>query len=242
MSGRLGEKHMRSFWDARAREDAYYFIDNSRVYGDSELGDFWARGERDLKLLLEALGLRLEADDTVVEIGCGVGRLTRAIAAHSARVCALDVSAEMIARARAHNSELHNVQWIVGDGHSLNPLKDACCDACLSHVVFQHIPDPRVTLDYVREMGRVLRPGGWAAFQLSNDPRPHRRARGLAAGARRVAAALGRAPRGQGDPAWLGSAVDLDELRHAAAETGLEVERVVAEGTQFCAVRLRKRS
>ncbi len=233
---------MRSFWDARAREDAYYFIDNSRLYRHSELGSFWAGGERDLKLLLQALELRLEADDIVVEIGCGVGRLTRAIAARSARVLALDVSAEMITRAQAHNSGVHNVQWIVGDGHSLHPLSDACCDACLSHVVFQHIPDPDVTLGYVREMGRVLKPEGWAAFQLSNDPRPHRPRRGLAASARRVAAALGRAPRGQGDPAWLGSAVDLDELRHVAAETGLQVERVVAAGTQFCAVRLRKQS
>ena len=51
---------------------------------------------------------------------------------------------------------------------------------------------------------------------------------------------VGRAPRGQRDPAWLGSAVDLDELRAAAADGGTQVERVVHEGTQFCLVLLRK--
>jgi SAM-dependent methyltransferase len=233
---------MRNFWDARAREDPYYFVDNSRPYQNGELADFWAGGERDLTLLLSVLELCLQPQDAVIEIGCGVGRLTRAVAARAGRVWALDVSARMIAKAREHNADLQNVEWLIGDGRTLRPLQDASYDSCISHVVFQHIPDPAITLGYVAEMARVLRPGGWSAFQLSNDPRPHRRPRGVRAGVRRVAAALGRAPRGQHDPAWLGSAVDLDELRRTADEQGLTVERVFAEGTQFCAVRLRKRT
>jgi hypothetical protein len=54
-----------------------------------------------------------------------------------------------------------------------------------------------------------------------------------------LAALLGRRerrPRGQDDPAWIGSAVDIGELLRAAADGGLEIERVVGEGTQFCAV------
>jgi hypothetical protein len=57
----------------------------------------------------------------------------------------------------------------------------------------------------------------------------------------RIGAALGRAPGGQADPAWLGSAVDLDALRAVAAGSGLELDRVEGEGTQFCLVRARKR-
>ena len=52
-------------------------------------------------------------------------------------------------------------------------LRRRSVDGCFSHVVFQHIPDPPITLNYVREMGRVLRPGGWALFQVSNDPTIH---------------------------------------------------------------------
>jgi SAM-dependent methyltransferase len=231
-------KHMREFWDARASEDAYFFVDNRRAYRDCELDSFWQEGERDLNRLLAALDVQLQPADVAVEIGCGVGRLTRVIAARVARVYALDVSPAMIERARAHHSALESVEWIVGDGHSLAPLHDASTDLCLSHVVFQHLPDPRITLGYVAEMGRVLRPGGVAAFQISNDPRVHRP--GRQARRAKLLGVVGRAPRGQRDPAWLGSAVELDELRETAAENGLVLERIVGEGTQFCLVRARR--
>jgi hypothetical protein len=55
-----------------------------------------------------------------------------------------------------------------------------------------------------------------------------------------VAALLGRAPRGQDHEAWLGSYVELGELRAAAADGGLMLERSAGESTEFCAVLLRR--
>lgn len=230
---------MRNFWDQRAREDPYFFIDDRRAYRSVGTSAFWAEGERDLERLLAALGVELEPGQVVVDIGCGVGRLTRVLARRATQVYAIDVSAEMIERARTLHDGLANVSWIVGDGVSLRPLPAGSVDLCLSHVVFQHIPDPAITLGYVREMARVLRPGGMAAFQISTDARIHRPRRGVKAQLRRIAARAGRAPRGQDDPAWRGSAVDLDELRSVAARSGLVLERVVGEGTQFCLIRAR---
>ena len=69
---------MERFWDARAREDAFYFVDNRQPYRDVDREAFWARGEEELDLLLGALGLTVAGEDVVVEVGCGVGRLTRA--------------------------------------------------------------------------------------------------------------------------------------------------------------------
>jgi SAM-dependent methyltransferase len=234
---RAGE--MGRFWDARAREDAFYFVDNVAGYRDGDTERFWAEGERALDTILRLLDLRLGPGDAVVDIGCGVGRLTRVLAARVARVDAIDVSAEMLGRARELNPGLANVTWHRGDGTSLRPLADASTDAIVSHVVFQHIPDPAITYGYVAEMGRVLRPGGWAAFQVSDDPGIHAARPGLRA---RLGALVGRTPRGQADPAWLGSAVDLAVLRETAGEAGLDIERVVGEGTQFCLVRARRRS
>jgi hypothetical protein len=54
-------------------------------------------------------------------------------------------------------------------------------------------------------------------------------------------ALVGLRPRGQRHPNWLGSGIDLDELRDAAARAGTDVERVFGAGTQFCVVLLRKR-
>ena len=229
--------HMRDFWDARARENALYFVDNTLDYRSPDADRFWRQGRDALDRILASLGVGLRPSDDVVEIGCGVGRLTRALAERARHVSAIDVSPEMLARARELNPDAESVSWLEGDGTSLAGVADASANACLSHVVFQHIPDPAVTLGYVREMGRVLRPGGWAAFQVSNDPRIHR-----PPGAhRRIAALFRRGPRGRHDPAWLGSAVDLGELAQTAHSAAMEVERVRGEGTQFCLVLLRKR-
>ena len=231
---------MRDFWDRRAAEDPFYFVDNRQRYRHPDEQLFWSRGEQELEALLAAVGASLRSTDEVVEIGCGIGRLTRALAARARTVRALDVSPRMLELARAYSGHLENVEWMQGDGFSLAGIRDASADACVSHVVFQHIPDPQVTLGYVREIGRVLRDGGWGAFQVSNDRTVHvprtRRERLLAA----ARGAVRRGPRGQGNRAWLGSAVNLEELRAAAREGGMELERVIGGGTQMCCVLARR--
>ena len=231
---------MGSFWDERARENALYFVDNTIDYRSPDLERFFAAGEDVVDRILAMVEAEIGPEDDVVEIGCGVGRLTRALARRARSVTALDISAEMLERARELNPQIENVTWLKGDGVSLAGVGDASADVCFSHVVFQHIPDPAVTLGYVREMGRVLRPGGWSAFHVSNDPDLHRPLSGIARLRHRALAAVGRAPQGQDDPAWLGSAVDLAELRETAASAGMRTERVTGEGTQFCFVLLRR--
>jgi SAM-dependent methyltransferase len=147
----------------------------------------------------------------------------------------------MLERARELNPELEGVEWIHGDGESLAALPDGGADACLSLVVFHHIPDPRITLGYVGEIGRVLRPGGWAAIGLSNQPDLHARPHAAKRAATRLRAALGRGPGGQDHAAWLGSSIDLADLGAAARAAGMIVERVTGEGTVHCHVLLRKR-
>jgi SAM-dependent methyltransferase len=232
---------MRDFWDARARENPYFYVDNRLAYAEPDLEAFWRGGEHVLEGIRARLGVEAGAGDDVVEIGCGVGRLTRALAARVATVRALDISERMLSEARAQNPGLHNVQWILGDGGDLAPIADASADAVHSYVVFQHIPDPEITLGYVREIGRILRPGGWAALGVSTDPGAHR-PRSLPERARAAIGGLaGRRPRGQSHPAWLGSAIDLDQLSAVAGAAGMQVERIDGAGTQLCLVLLRRR-
>jgi len=227
---------MARFWDARAREDAYWFVDNRLEYGAPDVERFWTEGVVDLDGLLSSVDASLRADDRVLEIGCGLGRLTRPLAARVASVKALDVSEEMLARARSLNPELSNVEWIRGSGVDLSSIDQGSIDACLSHVVFQHIPDVEIILGYVREIGRVLRSGGWAVFQVSNDPDVHRQ-RGLRS---QLRSRVSRGPKGTNSAEWLGSSVELKDLRNAAREGGLAIERVAGEGTQYCIVRARR--
>src|SRR5437763_15854406 len=172
---------MGRFWDERAGENALFFVDNRLDYRHPDSERFWSEGERDLDALLSALGAVIQPSDRILEIGCGVGRLTRALAARGATVEALDVSERMLEHARRLNPQLANVEWVLGDGTTLSTIDSGSVDVCISQVVFQHIPDPAVTLGYVRAIGRVLCVAGWAAFQVSYDARAPRRPGTLAA-------------------------------------------------------------
>jgi ubiquinone/menaquinone biosynthesis C-methylase UbiE len=223
------------YWDERARENAMYYVDNEVGFSAPDAEAFWRRGAEVVETMCASVGFSPSPEDEVVDIGCGIGRLTRALAARVRRVYGLDVSREMLEEARRHNADVANVEWVHGDGAGLSVLSDASVDGCFSHVVFQHIPDPAITLNYVREMGRVLRPGGWALFQVSSDPSVHMPRRL----ARRVKAFVARGPRID-HAAWWGSAIDMTTLRAAAEEGGLVVEQVLDEGSQFTTVFARR--
>ncbi len=225
------------YWDQRARDFAGRGAGLRAVcsYGMPAFYNGYIHLTQELAL---APHLRVAPGTEVLDLGCGIGRLTRVMAGRAAHVTALDVSPEMLARAQELNPALDNVEWVLGDGTSLTGVEDASHDVVVSHVVLQHIPDPRVQLAYVAEFGRVLRPGGWAAFQVSNDPDVHARDYPRPKLLDRIRR---RAPKGQDDPAWRGSAVDLDELRRAAAGGGMAVDHVTGEGTQYCLVLLRRR-
>lgn len=227
MPNRVSER----YWDERARENALYYVDNRVDYANPDEEAFWRGGGEALDLMLTAVDHAVAPTEVVADIGCGVGRMTRALASRARHVYGIDVSSEMLALARRHNAHLANVEWLHGDGESLSVLEDAAVDGCFSHVVFQHIPDPRVTLAYVTDMGRVLRPAGWALFQVSMDPTVHRRP-----WRDRLRGRL----RGRDDSAWSGSWVDEAALRAAAAAGGLAIERLLDPGTQYATVLARR--
>jgi SAM-dependent methyltransferase len=222
---------MREFWDARAAENAMFFVDNRLDYADTDAQRFWAEGATDLDKILGDLGVILTRRQVVVDLGCGIGRMSRPLAEKAMHVIALDVSENMLEQGRAANAHLGNVSWVLGDGDTLTGVEDGSVDGVFSFVVLQHVPTPEIVLGYVREMGRVLRPGGWCAFQVSNDPTVHK-----AHGGGKLKAMLGRGPKGQSHPAWLGTSVDPSELRATLAEVGLRPHTVLNEGTQFCLV------
>jgi SAM-dependent methyltransferase len=147
----------------------------------------------------------------------------------------------MIERGRLALADLDNVDLHVGNGHDLGDLPDESFEVCYSFVVFQHIPDPEVTCRYVTEMGRVLKPGGWALFQISDTPDIHQASHwGAPAFKERLAAWLGRAPRGCSEPQWLGSAVPRDRLLDALRAGGLLLDETAGDGTQFCMILARR--
>ena len=105
-----------------------------------------------------------ELRGTCLEIGCGAGRLTRQLSAEFDRVVALDVSNDMIERARAaagDNAEFHQVEG------TRVPLPDASVDAVFSVHVLQHLDDFGDVSAYVADAVRALRPGGTMMLHIA---------------------------------------------------------------------------
>jgi arsenite methyltransferase len=100
-------------------------------------------------------------DARVVEIGCGTGAITRALAIRRevAEVVGVEPSPGLVRRAGELARHLPNVTFLEADGRDV-PLPDDSFDVAVIHTVLSHVPGPDRVL---AEVLRLLRPGGWAA-------------------------------------------------------------------------------
>lgn len=163
---------MRDDWNARAREDAGYYVAFARRgQDDAEFFATAADTVRDLEGELNRVPACLRTHWKALEIGCGPGRLMRPLSRHFAEIHGVDVSDEMIALAREKLRDVPNAHPRVCDGSRLAAFADNSIDFIYSYAVFQHIPSREVVLEYLREMRRVLKPEGLARFQLNGRPR-----------------------------------------------------------------------
>jgi len=99
--------------------------------------------------------------DRVLDVACGTGVVAITAARRGARVCGLDLTPELLQRARenARIAEV-NIEWHEGDAESL-PFEDGSFDVVLSQFGHMFGPRPEVV---VAEMLRVLKAGGTLAF------------------------------------------------------------------------------
>jgi hypothetical protein len=72
---------MEAYWDRAAREDPFHFVDSREQLGAPDVEAFWRGGDDVIGGLFAELQVELAGDEDVVEIGCGIGRLTRVLQA-----------------------------------------------------------------------------------------------------------------------------------------------------------------
>lgn len=167
-------KTMVEQWNKRGAQDDYFrFIASEKRDWREE--DFLASGERDVAEHLDPFLRDMGFDPkgkTMVEIGCGAGRMTFALAKRFGEVQGVDISSEMVQRAEGLKAKLRadNVRFSVGTGSDLQPLPDRSFDFCFSFIVLQHIPDASIILNYVSEIGRTLKADGLYRFQVNGFP------------------------------------------------------------------------
>ncbi|HYZ85542.1 MAG TPA: class I SAM-dependent methyltransferase [Bryobacteraceae bacterium] len=165
-------RKMRQDWDARARDNARYYVNTEKAEWTDE--EFFRSGEKTvteeiLTDMVNICGGRMPRDMRVLEIGCGAGRVTRALAGVFGEVHGVDVSGEMVERAKAALKDRPNAFVYQNSGKDLTILPPGPYDFAFSTIVFQHIPSREVIYSYVREVHRLLRPGALFKFQVQGD-------------------------------------------------------------------------
>jgi ubiquinone/menaquinone biosynthesis C-methylase UbiE len=123
----------------------------------------WRTAENSAGYLLP----HLRSGQALLDVGCGPGTITADLARRVApgRVVGIDRAQEVLAQARAHaEREGARVAFAAGDVYALD-FPDASFDVVHAHQVLQHLTDPVRAL---REMRRVLRPGGVVAVRDSD--------------------------------------------------------------------------
>ncbi len=163
-------------WAILSREDT----DGNRW--DAE--EFFATGRAEIDRVLDETREHAAIErGRALDFGCGVGRLSQALARHFGEVHGVDIAASMIERARAFEqsattqreaeSRVGTCEFHLNERPSLALFPDGHFDFIYSNITLQHMA-PALAHGYLREFCRVLAPSGVLVFQLPTRPRIER--------------------------------------------------------------------
>lgn len=160
-------------WKSFGEEEPYWSVLTDDQYKkdgiEKRLNSFYKSGDVDVERAVASLlrnGVDCSKIRRVTDFGCGVGRLSLALAKRFPDVTGVDVSEPhlVIAREQASVRNIRNVSFTaVQSIEALGTLPE--CDFLMTIIVLQHNPPPIIAATLRRLLGRVA-PGGYAYFQL----------------------------------------------------------------------------
>src|SRR5688500_3858783 len=118
---------MRRYWDDAARTNAAWYVDTSLSFDHPDFERFFATGRTIVDEALSGSPVAPPGDGLAVEIGSGLGRVCLALADRFERVVGVDISPEMVERAKELVPD-ERVSFVVGSGSSLRPVEDGTAD------------------------------------------------------------------------------------------------------------------
>lgn len=215
-------------WELLGEEDPLWAVlsDAQKRHGGWDPEEFFATGVSDIAKLHDQQLVPFALPKhrgKALDFGCGVGRLTFALAKKYDHVVGLDISSSMLRRAEefAGKRSSGNCTFVHNTSADLKVFPDREFDLVYTNIVLQHVPDRDAILSYVSEFIRVLKVGGIAVFQI-----PSERNLRVRLNPRRIAYV---AMRGIGfSPAWLMRKFNLSPIQMNSISPA-EVTRAVEE-------------
>jgi SAM-dependent methyltransferase len=162
---------LKNNWESLAERDALFAIltDHRRVGGKWNVDEFMATGKAEIETVMHHLSSIRRIPDyagKALDFGCGVGRVTQALAPRFTSCVGVDISQQMIDKAKSLNRYAH-CRYVANSAEQL-PFADASFSFIYSNIVLQHVPR-RFSTAYLREFVRVLAPGGILVFGVQDS-------------------------------------------------------------------------
>jgi SAM-dependent methyltransferase len=161
-----------------------------------------------------APGFPVDADDVVLDVGCGEGGAPIYCARRGAHVILMDIDAQKIAEAarRLDGAPAREITTIVSDANPI-PLADETASRVISTQVIEHVDDPP---QFLRELARVGRPGALYLLTVPDPFSEHLQER--------------LAPPSYFEPPNHVRIIERDAFAEMVEEAGLVIERRVHDG------------
>lgn len=163
-------KELQRNWEGLAQTDPLWAIctDPRKRNSQWTQEEFFATGRKEIETVLgygDRIGLCIDTTSPALDFGCGVGRLTRALAEYFPECCGVDISPRMISLAQELNRDHPRCQFLLNEDARLKVLPDNHFGFIYTSLVLQHIAQP-CSHEYIAELIRVMKPGGVLIVQV----------------------------------------------------------------------------
>ena len=156
-------------WDKFARTDPFWAVltDAGKKGNQWRVDEFFQTGVDSVAAEIKGVRMHYPALNfgTALDFGCGVGRLSQALALHFGQVTGIDISAEMLKLAHHYNRHGERVSYVLNTRDDLSQLADGSFDFIYSIITLQHM-EPLYARRYIAEFVRIAAPGGVILFQI----------------------------------------------------------------------------
>lgn len=176
-------KIMKNDWNQRAENDAERWIYGKSKSEKPEVGvlssDEYYESSRQqpieaFNLLKQLFPTENFSKQKMLEIGCGIGRLSISFSKFFEHYIGIDVSEKMIEIAKTNLNGINNVEFFANNGIDLQMINNNFVDFIFEGYVFQHIPQKNIVENYCKEAFRILKTGGhFMALFWKNQLEPH---------------------------------------------------------------------